>query len=340
MKDFSNYSLLEHNTFGIDAKCRRYLEYESEEDALHIAGSLTDNDKPLLIIGGGSNLLLTKDYDSTVVRSGIKGIEVKKDDSNADCVLVRCGSGETWDDVVDYCVKNGYYGSENLSLIPGDVGASAVQNIGAYGAEVKDLIVEIEAIDLQTCNRVVIPASECKYAYRNSRFKGEWKGRFLITYVTYRLSEVFNPNIEYGQIKNELSARGITTPSACQLREVIISIRQAKLPDVKVEGNAGSFFMNPVVPTAKWKSLQAEYPDMPYYIISDEEVKIPAGWMIEQCGWKGKTVGKAGVHNRQALVLVNRGGATGCEIVSLCEMIRKDVADKFAIAIYPEVNII
>ncbi len=340
MKSISNYSLLKHNTFNIDARCRRFLEYETADEAMQIAVSLTDEDRPLLIIGGGSNLLLTRDYPSTVVRSAVKGMHPVEEKSSDDTVLLRCGSGEKWDDVVEYCVSNGFFGAENLSLIPGDVGASAVQNIGAYGVEIKDIVDSIEAVDLQTCKSVVIAASECNYGYRESRFKNEWCGRFLITHVTYRLSRQFLPKVDYGQIRAELDADGIAEPTARQLRDVIIRIRKDKLPDTAVEGNAGSFFVNPVVSVDKFRQLQEQWSDIPYYIISPESVKIPAGWLIEQCGWKGKTVGRAGVHARQALVLVNRGGATGNEILSLCNMICADVERKFGITIKPEVNIV
>lgn len=335
MKDIRDYSLLRHNTFGIEARCSRFLEFSSIEEAQQVARILSSSDAPFIIIGGGSNLLLTKDFDGIVVHSAIRGIE-----RVGDCRL-RCGSGERWDDVVAYCVDHGMWGAENLSLIPGDVGASAVQNIGAYGAEAKDLIETIEAVEIATAKVVTISAAECHYAYRQSRFKGEWKDRFLITHVTYRLNVGdFEPHTEYGNIMGELQRQGISNPTAKQLRETIIDIRRQKLPDPDVLGNAGSFFMNPVVDKEKYESLAAQYPGMPHYSLPDGKEKIPAGWMIDQCGWKGRNLGRAGVHDKQALVLVNRGGATGQEVVSLCEAIRKDVLEKFGITIYPEVNII
>ena len=255
-------------------------------------------------------------------------------------IMLRCGSGETWDDIVAYCVEKGWYGSENLSLIPGEVGASAVQNIGAYGVEAKDLIYKVEAVEIATGRVVEFSNKDCRYAYRDSRFKHEWKNRYLVTYVTYRLSSSFTPDLDYGNIRAELDKEGISDPTAAELRNAIIKIRDAKLPDPKVEGNAGSFFMNPVVEMDKFNELLAKHPDMPHYEVDEDHEKIPAGWMIDQCGWKGKTVGKAGVHSKQALVLVNRGGATGADIVNLCNLIRKDVAKKFGIDIQPEVNII
>lgn len=337
MKDFYDFNLKEHNTFGIDVKCRRFIEFESVDELLQIVNSLTDADKPLLVLGGGSNMLFTADYEGTVLHSAIKGhVAVQTDEG----IMLRCGSGEVWDDIVSLCVSNRMYGAENLSLIPGDVGASAVQNIGAYGAETKDIILKVEAVDLQTGKMCEFTNEECEYAYRKSKFKGEWRNRFVITYVTYQLSEVFCPCLDYGNIRAELEKRNIKVPTAEQLRNVIIDIRNEKLPDPKVEGNAGSFFMNPVVPKAKYEELVARFGNVPHYSVDDNNEKIPAGWMIDQCGWKGKSLGKAGVHSRQALVLVNRGGAEGKDIVALCDAIKRDVKDKFGIDIVPEVNII
>lgn len=337
MKDFYDFNLKEHNTFGIDVKCRRFIEFESVDELLQIVNSLTDADKPLLVLGGGSNMLFTADYEGTVLHSAIKGhVAVQTDEG----IMLRCGSGEVWDDIVSLCVSNRMYGAENLSLIPGDVGASAVQNIGAYGAEAKDIILKVEAVDLQTGKMCEFTNEECEYAYRKSKFKGEWRNRFVITYVTYKLSEVFCPCLDYGNIRAELEKRNIKVPTAGQLRNVIIDIRNEKLPDPKAEGNAGSFFMNPVVPKAKYEELVARFGNVPHYSVDDNNEKIPAGWMIDQCGWKGKSLGKAGVHSRQALVLVNRGGAEGKDIVALCDAIKRDVRDKFGIDIVPEVNII
>ena len=333
-----NYNLLAHNTFGIDASCKHFVEYQSMEEAQAVARLLNREDGPFLIIGGGSNLLLTRDFEGTVVHSAIKGMEIL--DETAGEVLVSVGSGETWDDFVESCVRRGWYGAENLSLIPGEVGASAVQNIGAYGAEASYIIYKVEAVRLSDGELVTIPAEACGYGYRQSRFKNEWRNRYLITHVTYRLSKTFKPRLDYGNIRRKLEQRGITEPTASQLREVIMDIRREKLPDHHVEGNAGSFFVNPVVPKAQFEALLTRYPQMPHYNVSDTEEKIPAGWLIEQCGWKGRTIGRVGVHARQALVLVNRGGATGAEVVDLCNQIRRDVATRFGIDIHPEVNII
>jgi UDP-N-acetylmuramate dehydrogenase len=330
MIDALNYSLKEHNTFGIEAKCERFIAFTSVEEAQQVAEILHKSELPYIIIGGGSNLLLTKDYPGIVVRSDILGIQI-------DGEQMTCGSGEVFDEIVEASLMAGLYGLENLSLIPGDVGASAVQNIGAYGVEAKDYIETIEAVEIATGKVVIIKAQDCGYGYRQSRFKTDWKNKYLITHVTYRLSSVFKPHLEYGNIKQYFLD---VEPTAQDLRNTIINIRNAKLPDPKVMGNAGSFFMNPIVARETYEALAAQYPDMPHYEVNDEQVKIPAGWMIDQCGWKGKSLGRAGVHDKQALVLVNRGGATGAEIVALCEAIQKDVKVKFGIEIHPEVNII
>ena len=337
MKDFENYSLKEHNTFGIDAKCRRYIEFEDDFEAMEVAKILRKSIMPYIIIGGGSNLLLTKDFEGVVVRSGIKGHYFEEDNF---CERMTCGSGEVWDDMVAMSLEAGYYGMENLSLIPGDVGASAVQNIGAYGVEAKDLILCVWMIEISTGKTWMLGNEECEYGYRQSRLQQDWQNRFHITRVTYGLSKTFTPHLDYGNIRAELERKGIQEPTAQQLRETIIDIRNAKLPDPKVEGNAGSFFMNPVVTKARYEKLAAQYPDMPHYRVDSRHVKIPAGWMIDQCGWKGKSLGRAGVHDKQALVLVNRGGATGAEIVALSDAIRADVKAKFGIDIHPEVNIV
>lgn len=333
MRSERDYSLKQNNTFGIDAKCAQFVEYANEVEAKELAELLRSSRVPYIIIGGGSNLLLTRDYEGIVVHSACKGIS-----RNGNRLM--CGSGEVFDDVVAKSIGMGLYGAENLSLIPGDVGASAVQNIGAYGAEAKDLISKIIAVEISTGNVCVIDNAECEYGYRQSKFKHEWKNRYLILSVEYEFSETFEPKLDYGNIRTELEKAGITNPTAQQLRDTIIRIREAKLPDPKVLGNAGSFFMNPIVSRAKYEELAAQYEALPHYDIDAESVKIPAGWMIDQCGWKGKSLGRAGVHDKQALVLVNRGGATGEEIVTLCQRIQSDVRQKFGIDIYPEVNVI
>ncbi|WP_336527642.1 UDP-N-acetylmuramate dehydrogenase [Bacteroides acidifaciens] len=328
------YSLLSHNTFGIDVSAARFLEYASvEELQQQIAqGAVTT---PFLHIGGGSNLLFTKDYDGLILHSCIEGIEVTEEDERT--VSVRVGAGVVWDDFVAYCVAHGWYGAENLSLIPGEVGAGAVQNIGAYGVEVKDLITAVETVNIQGDQRVY-SIEECGYAYRNSIFKRPENKSVFITYVRFRLSKEEYYTLDYGTIRQELGKYPeLTLPV---VRKVIIDIRESKLPDPKVMGNAGSFFMNPIVSKEKLLALQQEYPQIPYYELADGQVKIPAGWMIDQCGWKGKSLGPAAVHDKQALVLVNRGGAKGSDIIALSDAVRVSVREKFGIDIHPEVNFV
>ncbi|MDD3037775.1 UDP-N-acetylmuramate dehydrogenase [Bacteroides sp.] len=328
------YSLLSHNTFGIDVKATRFLEYASvgELKQLIVQGAVTT---PFLHIGGGSNLLFAKDYDGLVLHSRIEGIEVIEETEQS--VSVRVGAGVIWDDFVAWCVKNEWYGVENLSLIPGEVGASAVQNIGAYGVEVKDLITEVETVNFKGQERVY-SVDECGYSYRNSVFKHTENKTVFVTYVHFRLSKKEYYTLDYGTILQELEK--YSKPTLAIVRKVIINIRESKLPDPKVMGNAGSFFMNPIVSREKLEVLQQEYPQIPYYELNDGSVKIPAGWMIDQCGWKGKTLGPAAVHDKQALVLVNRGGAKGSDIIALSDAVRTSVFQKFGIDINPEVYII
>ena len=332
--------MLEHNTFGIEAKARQFVEYDSVEDLQTYIRqrAAADDTSPLLHIGGGSNLLFLKDFEGTVLHSRMREIHVTADEG--DNIYVRVTAGITWDDWVQYAIDSHWYGLENLSLIPGEVGASAVQNIGAYGAEAKDFIIFVDTIDLQTGDVRHFTAEECRYGYRDSIFKHELRGRYAVTHVHFRLSRSFRPRLDYGGIRKALAERGIDevnlTPE--QLRQVIIEIRRAKLPEPSELGNAGSFFTNPIVPRKTFERIIAEHPDAPHYEVDADHVKVPAGWMIEQCGWKGKTLGRAGVYEKQALVLVNRGGATGQDIATLCERIQADVHAKFGITITPEVN--
>lgn len=321
------------NTFGLDVEAAVFLEYDSVEklEELIAAGRITS---PYLHIGGGSNLLFTGDYEGVILHSRIGGIEVTTEDKET--VRVRVGAGVVWDDFVAYCVEHGWYGTENLSLIPGEVGASAVQNIGAYGVEVKDLISSVETVNIQGVKRV-FQVDECGYSYRNSIFKRPEMKQVFVTYVCFRLSKKEHYTLDYGTIRQELEDCPVDLKT---LRQVIIRIRESKLPDPKVLGNAGSFFMNPVVPRGVFEALQKQYPQMPFYEFDADRIKIPAGWMIDRCGWKGKSLGPAAVHDKQALVLVNRGGATGADIVALSDAVRASVREKFGIDIRPEVNFI
>ena len=322
------------NTFGIDVTAARFLEYGSEDELRELiaAGQVV---APWLHIGGGSNLLFIKDYEGTVLHSRIGGLEVTSEDEEH--VWVRVGAGVVWDDFVAWCVKRHWYGAENLSLIPGEVGASAVQNIGAYGVEVKDLITSVETINMAREKRIY-GVDECGYSYRKSLFKQPEMKAVFVTYVNFSLSKREHYTLDYGTIRQELEKYPVLNLET--LRRVIIDIRQSKLPDPKVLGNAGSFFMNPIVPRRQFESLQREYPDMPHYDVDAGRVKIPAAWMIDRCGWKGKALGPAAVHGRQALVLVNSGGATGADIVALSDAVRASVREKFGIDIHPEVCLI
>lgn len=336
MKIFRDYSLLPHNTFGMDVKASVFIEYASVEELKEVL-SLYVKDNQWLHIGKGSNLLFIGDYSGIILHSAIKGYEVIHEDTNE--VVVRVGAGEVWDDFVAMTVENEWYGAENLSLIPGEVGASAVQNIGAYGVEAKDLIVGVEAIEVSTGKESIFKNEECGYAYRESVFKSSLKYQYLVTHVSYRLKKTPCYHLDYGNIRLELEKQKARLTLA-NVRQAIISIREAKLPDPKLQGNAGSFFMNPVISRKHFEALLVDYPLMPHYEVDAESIKIPAAWMIDQCGWKGKRLGRAGVHDKQALVLVNLGGAVGAEVIALSEAIQKSVYEKFGINILPEVNFI
>lgn len=322
------------NTFGLDVEAAVFLEYSSIEELekLIATGRITS---PYLHIGGGSNLLFTGDYKGVILHSRIGGIEVIAEDEEK--VSVRVGAGVVWDDFVAYCVDHGWYGTENLSLIPGEVGASAVQNIGAYGVEVKDMISFVETMNIEGVKHVY-RMDECEYSYRNSIFKRPEMKQVFVTYVGFILSKKEYYMLDYGTIRQELEK--FPKVDLKTLRQVIVDIRESKLPDPKLLGNAGSFFMNPVVSREIFESLREQYPQMPFYEVGIDRIKIPAGWMIDQCGWKGKSLGPAAVHDKQALVLVNRGGATGTDIVALSDAVRASVREKFGIDIYPEVNFI
>lgn len=331
MKIINNCPLKERHTFGMDVMADRLIEFANEDE---LKSALTGAVKPLLFMGGGSNLLFLNNYSGTVLHSVIDNINIVAEDDNS--VSVRVGSGVVWDDFVAYCVEKGWWGVENLSLIPGEIGASAVQNIGAYGVEVKDVLQSIEAISVDDLSKRIFTNAECNYGYRDSIFKKSLKGKYVITYVTYRLSKKANPNIGYGALKSVLAEN----PSLKEIRDAIIAVRNSKLPDPKVYGNAGSFFMNPVIPMEQFVALQSRYPDIPSYPASDGYIKVPAGWLIEKSGWKGKSLGNAAVYEKQALVLINRGGATGMEVKHLADTIIEDIKEIFGITLHAEVNYI
>jgi UDP-N-acetylmuramate dehydrogenase len=336
MHIIENYPLSKHNTFGLDVKTRWFVEYESEEDLQKLLRDEFFLSQPLRHIGQGSNLLFLRDFIGVIVHSGIKGIEIVKEDDEQ--VLLKVGAAEDWDAFVVYCVEKGWSGIENLSLIPGEVGASAIQNIGAYGVEVSDCIVEVHTYYLPTGEKRIFTKEECNYSYRHSFFKEEEnRGLYYITHVVYRLSKKPEYTLDYGNVRDMLEGKAINLQT---VREAIISIRRDKLPDPAVEGNAGSFFMNPYIGRTYYEGLKNDYPSMPHYPVADEMVKIPAAWLIEQCGLKGKTVGGAAVSVKQPLVIVNQNRATGKEIALLAEEVRRAVEEQFGIELQAEVNYI
>ena len=336
MKINQHISLLPYNTFGIDVNADFFIEYDSAADLQDVLRSETVKNNKTLHIGGGSNLLFLNDYNGVILHSAIRSIEKIFED--ADSVLLEVGSSVNLDDFVGFCVTNGWGGAENLSLIPGEAGAAAVQNIGAYGVEVQELIVNVNSVEVETTAFKTFTKEECRYGYRNSIFKNELKGKYIITSIVFRLTK--NPvfRLNYQHLEEEVLKNGEVNLQ--NIRSTIIQIRQAKLPDPKVTGNAGSFFMNPVIPKEQFLSLQSLYPQLPHYYDSETMEKIPAAWLIDQCGWKGKRIGNAGVHENQALVLVNLGGAKGSEIVYLAQQIQQSVKEKFGIELTPEVNYI
>lgn len=336
MKIQYNHSLLPYNTFGIDVKAAAFLEIDTVETLHTVLNS--DQKRPLFILGGGSNMLLTKKVNALVLKNNIQGIKIKRNYKKS--VHVEIGGGVNWHSFVLWCIKYGFGGVENLSLIPGTVGAAPIQNIGAYGVELKDVFHQLEAISLKTGKRQVFKKDDCKFGYRDSVFKRKLKGKYFITKVVLKLSKYPTINDSYGAIKKMIAAAGIENPSIKDISDAVIRIRSSKLPDPKVLGNSGSFFKNPVISKRQFLKLQKEFPNIVFYDLPDGKVKIPAGWLIEQCGWKGKRVGNTGSHKNQSLVLVNYGGATGREVKKLAYAILESVNQKFGIALTPEVNII
>jgi len=330
-----NISLKKYNTFGISAFAKRFISI----DSVYQLQQLLKINKEVFLISGGSNMLLTKNIEKLVIHINTKGISIDKEDDQF--VYLTVNSGENWHDFVLWCVSQNYGGIENLSLIPGNVGTSPIQNIGAYGVEVKDTITIVEGIEIATGKLVTFSNEDCKFGYRNSIFKNTHKGKVILTSVGFKLTKKNHKlNTSYGAIETELISKKITTPSLKNISDAVISIRKTKLPDPKEIGNSGSFFKNPVIAIHHFSQLKKEYPSIPSYPISDTEIKIPAGWLVEKIGFKGKRFGDAGVHNKQALVLVNYGNASGVEIYELAKKIKKEVLNKFKVALEIEVNII
>ena len=334
-----NLSLKSYNTFGIDVQAAFFSNFASLEELSELTTFCQQkNDLPQLVLGGGSNVLFTQDFRGVILRNELKGIELIKEDSLH--YYVRSAAGEDWHQFVLFCLENNYAGVENLSLIPGNIGASPIQNIGAYGVEIKDVFHELEAWHLKDHKLVTFDVEDCKFAYRDSVFKTKYKGQFVITSVTFKLLKLPVFQINYGAIEQELAAMGVTELSIQAIANAVIKIRRSKLPDPQVIGNAGSFFKNPTIPLSRYESLKATYPILPGYPAKDNTVKIAAGWLIEQCGWKGYRKGDAGCHEKQALVLVNYGNASGIDIYTLSTEIMHSVETKFGIMLEREVNII
>lgn len=336
----SHVSLKPHNTFRIDAQARYWVEIDNEDNLQTLLQLIEFMDTPKLILGGGSNVLLCQDFDGLVVKINIQGIEVVREDD--DHVYLTAGAGVNWHELVMFCVEKGYAGMENLSLIPGTVGAAPMQNIGAYGVELEQIFDSLTAVHVLTGERRRFAHADCSFGYRESVFKRELKGQYIIASVTFKLNKRPIFHTRYGAIQETLTEMGVSDDQLTikAISEAVIRIRRSKLPDPNEIGNAGSFFKNPEIPEAQFKALKTDYPDMPGYPVSEDVVKVPAGWLIEQAGWKGYRSGDAGVHTKQALVLVNYGNASGQQLMELAKQVQTSVMDKYGVAISPEVNVI
>lgn len=335
MKILENISLKKFNTFGIDVLAKKFIAVTS----FYQLQQLVKTEKNLFLISGGSNMLLTKNIEKLVVHIDIKGISIDKEDKNE--VYLTVNAGENWHEFVLWCVQNNFGGLENLSLIPGNVGTCPIQNIGAYGVEVKESITKVEALEIKSNKLITFSNNECQFDYRDSIFKNKEKGNYIITAVSFKLSKKHHKiNTSYGAIENELISKKIEKPSLKDVSDAIIGIRRSKLPDPAKIGNSGSFFKNPIISKVHFQKLQKNYPDLPSYQISEEQIKIPAGWLIEQAGFKGKRFGNCGVHEKQALVLVNYGNATGLEVYELAKKIQQSILEKFEVFLEIEVNVI
>lgn len=333
-----DFSLKNYHSFGIDIKAKYFIELQSIEAIEEFVESYKDFTPPIYFLGGGTNTLFTDNYEGTVVHIYNQGIELLAENDND--VLIQVSAGETWDDFVLFCVEHEYYGIENLSAIPGQVGTAPIQNIGAYGVEAKDCIDEVTYINLENKDTYIIQNQECKFGYRDSIFKHELKDKIIITEVVFRLSKQAKLNLEYGAIKNELTKKGIDQPNIEDVSQIIRHIRATKLPDHTIVGNAGSFFKNPIIDKVQYDRLIERYPDLVSYPIDNNNIKIASGWLIDHLGWKGREHHGAAVHQNQALVLINNNKATGEAVSELASLIQKDVLEAFDIQLEPEVNIL
>ena len=331
----SNFQLKEYNTFGISATAKEFVAVSNPTE---LATVLKSNQN-IFVLGGGSNMLLTQNIDKLVVHINFKGIEVTKENENN--VWVKAQAGENWHEFVLYCIEHNYGGIENLSLIPGNVGTTPIQNIGAYGVEIKDTFDNCTAMEIASQELKSFDKTSCNFGYRESVFKNELKNQYIITDVTFKLTKKnHNINTSYGAIDVELAKNNISNPTLKQVSDAVIAIRQSKLPNPKELGNSGSFFKNPIITKTDYEKIKQHYPEIPHYVVSETEVKVPAGWLIEQAGFKGKRFGDAGIHKNQALVLVNYGNATGQEILAVAKDIQNTILEKYSIQIEAEVNVI
>jgi len=333
-----NYSLRNLNTFGLDVKAKYFVSVSNTSDLEDVLSSKVFAENKHFILGGGSNLLFTSDFDGIILLLNIQGIKVVEEDVSS--VIVECGAGEKWDDLVQFCVRNKFYGIENLAKIPGRAGAAPVQNIGAYGVEQKDCFQKLYGYNLISFAYVEMSNQDCRFGYRDSVFKNELASRFIVTSIRYKLSKMKKLNISYKELAKEIENTKIKDVDIQDIYDIISTIRKNKLPDPDEIGNTGSFFKNPVVSLTYYQNLKKNNPEIPGYILSENEVKIPAGWLIEYCGWKGKSLGNAGVHKDHALVLVNNNNASGEEILALAESIEQSVCQKFGIALEKEVIVL
>lgn len=333
-----NYSLINHNTFHIDVSAKEYVELLSESEIIEYTSRLVNSSSRFCILGGGSNVLFTKDFSGTVLHIKIDGIEIIE--QKHDYVLVEAGAGVVWDDLVTFVVDNNFGGIENLTSIPGTVGAAPIQNIGAYGVELKDVFHSLNAVEIETGNVKKFSAQDCKFSYRESVFKNELKGQYVITSVLLKLSTDPQVNAGYKLVEDKINELGLSSPCISDIRKIIAGIRKSKLPDPDELGNAGSFFKNPVIGIEQYSELSKSFDNIPSYKLDDQYIKVPAAWLIELCGLKGYREGNVGTHKTQPLVLVNYGGANGAEIVRFAEKIQSKVQNKFGIQLHPEVNIV
>jgi len=330
-------NLAPFNTLGVPAKAKYFLSVRTVDELIAIL-PVDKQFSSIFVLGGGSNILFIDDYEGLILHIAIRGKEVIRENENH--IYLKIGAGENWHETVRYCVEKGWGGIENLSLIPGTTGAAPIQNIGAYGVEIEEVFESLTAIELETGSRHIFNKEDCRFAYRDSIFKQELKGKYAVADVTLKLSKNPELNTSYGAIKDMLDERKITEPTIQDISDIVIEIRNSKLPDPAKLGNAGSFFKNPIITDENYHNLKQEYPAMPGYSVDDARTKVPAGWLIEQTGWKGKVVGQAGTYRQQALVIVNHGDATGQEILQLAKMIQESVYEKFDIELVPEVNIV